>query len=240
MISRKKATGLVRARVAGRTLRIGLAPGVHPIDDIARAGLERMPVRPGDSVLDLGCGAGLYGLSALCLGAASVVLADIDPRAVACARSNARRNRLAAVECLAGDFFSPVKGRRFDLIIANLPQTPGPAPFLLSKWGGADGTLHLRRLFREAPCHLTPGGCLYFILHDLADSRRIERLARRRFELRSACTLRREFDPAEYDGYSEGLFDYLDRLRRKGIARFHGRGRHRWFRLRFLTAAPRS
>jgi methylase of polypeptide subunit release factors len=216
------------------------APGVHPVDDISREALERLPVRSGDRVLDLGCGTGVYGLAARLLGAEAVLLTDLDPRAVACARVNARRNSLSRVELRVGDLFSPCRGARFDLIIANLPQTPGPEPFLPSKWGGPDGTLHLRRLLKEAPRHLRRRGRVFFLLHDLSDSRRIVRLASRRFKLRSVYRVRREFDPGEYDDYHCGLFAYLEKLRTRGVSRFHGSGRSRWFHLRFMVARLRD
>jgi len=220
-------------------LKISEAAGVHPVDDIAREALKRLPVRPGDAVLDLGCGTGVYGLATRLLGAETVRMTDLDPKAIRCARANSRQNKLDGVSFCVGDFFSRLGGLRFDLIIANLPQTPGPVPFLLSKWGGLDGTAHLRRLFREAPRHLMPRGRLFFLLLDLADSRRITDLASRRFTLQVVHRMRREFEPEEYDHYHPGLFAYLDKLRERGISRFYGRGRRRWFHLRFVVARLR-
>ena len=238
-MSRKKKAGAVpsvRFKVGGRVLEIEEMPGVHPVDDIAKKALAYLPVRRGDQVLDLGCGTGLYGLLAAMRGAEKVLLTDLDPLAVRCARVNARRNGLKNVEFRVGDLFSPCKGSQFDVIIANLPQTPGPVPFLLSKWGGPDGTLHLRRLLREAPRYLRTGGRLFFLLHELANHGRVARLARRHFRLRAVFCTRRQFEPEEYDHYSPGLFAYLDHLRSKGTSRFHGRGEARWFKLRFMVA----
>ena len=270
MTSGAKPPRVRRFSVRGRDLRIREAPGVHPVDAVARRAIGRLPVRPGDSVLDVGCGTGIYGLAAALLDAPRVVLTDLDPRAVRCARANARDNRVRGVELLVGDLFRPVQGRKFDLIIANLPQTPGPRPFTLAKWGGPDGTLHLCRLIREAPRHLRAGGRLFFLHHELANRPRILKLLERRFQVRTALRVRREFTPAEYEGYLPGLTAYLERMRRRGASRFHGRdalpagsgrspprrdhrtrrdrggrspkapGGRRWFVLRILVARLRS
>src|SRR5262245_22659513 len=87
----------LRFEVGGRFLMISEAPGVHPVDDISREALRRLPVQKGDRVLDLGCGTGLYGLAARLLGAERILLTDLDPRAIACARVNARQNKLKRV-----------------------------------------------------------------------------------------------------------------------------------------------
>jgi len=236
MIARPGRRRVVRVRLGGRELCVRAPKGVHPVDSMTPAILKRLPVRPGDAVLDLGCGTGVYGLACAFLGASRVLLTDIDPGSVRCARANARAGSIRGVAIRAGDFFEPARGERFDLIIANLPQTPGPRSFLPFKWGGRDGLRYLRRLFREAPRHLRPGGRLCFLLHDLADSARAEALVRRRFRLRTLYATRRRFSPRELDEYLPGLFAYLERRRAEGKARFHGRGVSLWFRLRFLEA----
>lgn len=52
-------------------------------------------VRPGDRVLDYGCGSGILAIAALKLGAAHAAAIDIDPLALEAARYNARRNGVA-------------------------------------------------------------------------------------------------------------------------------------------------
>jgi methylase of polypeptide subunit release factors len=197
-------------------------------------------VRRGESVADIGCGTGIYGIAAALLGAGRVLFTDIDPNALRAARENARRNGVRGARFRQGDLLEPLGSECFDIIIASLPQTPGPLDFLPARWGGRDGTLHLRKFFRGAHHHLRPGGRAVFLLHELADARAVLRLARRRFRVRTLLDVRRGFDPAEYDAYLPGLFDYLERLRKKGVSRFHGRGRRRWFRLRLHVATLRA
>jgi ribosomal protein L11 methyltransferase len=51
----------------------------------------------GRDVLDIGCGSGILGLSALKLGASSLIGIDIDPEAIEHAKKNATLNRLKGV-----------------------------------------------------------------------------------------------------------------------------------------------
>jgi len=67
--------------------------GSHPTTRLCLAWLERT-VRPGDSVLDYGCGSGILAIAAMRLGAGRARAVDIDPRAVEAARYNARRNHV--------------------------------------------------------------------------------------------------------------------------------------------------
>lgn len=81
------------------------------------------PARAGESVLDLGCGA---GAAALCLGARvpGVVLAglEVQPEYADLVRRNAERNGMA-MEVVEGDLTAMPRGLRrdFDHVIANPP-----------------------------------------------------------------------------------------------------------------------
>ena len=78
--------------------------------------------------LDLGCGSGILALAMAKRWRGRVVAADIDPVALAVARANARRNGVAAfVRTVRSDARGrPVlrKGRRYDLILANILARP--------------------------------------------------------------------------------------------------------------------
>ncbi len=112
---------------------------------------------PRAETLDLGTGTGILALQAA-THSEKVVATDLNPQAVAFARFNARLNGVENVECLAGDGFTPVAGRKFDLIFSNPPFfiTPG-AEFLF-----CDNSMELdqlcRHLVKQAPAHLEPGG----------------------------------------------------------------------------------
>ncbi len=78
--------------------------GSHASTQLCLEGLEQV-VRPGDQVLDLGCGSGILAIAALGLGAASALGVDIDPKAVDVAYENAAMNGIGKdrLTVLAGD-----------------------------------------------------------------------------------------------------------------------------------------
>jgi tRNA1(Val) A37 N6-methylase TrmN6 len=83
-----------------------------------------VPARPGESALDLGCGA---GAAALALGArvGGMALAGLEaqPAYAALARANAARNGIA-LEVIEGDVAAPpavLRGRAFDHVLMNPP-----------------------------------------------------------------------------------------------------------------------
>lgn len=114
-----------------------------------------MPAR----VLDVGCGAGSLALAAARAGAASVTAIDLDPRAVALTRWNARLNDLE-VAAHAGDLLAPVRDRQFDLILAQPPFVPQPPGVEATTYlhGGARGDELALRLLGELPSAMAPGG----------------------------------------------------------------------------------
>lgn len=65
--------------------------GSHASTQLCLEALEQA-VRPGDRVLDLGCGSGILSIAALCLGASFASAVDIDPKAVGVAYENAALN----------------------------------------------------------------------------------------------------------------------------------------------------
>ena len=65
--------------------------GSHPTTRLCLAWLEEN-LRPGDDVLDYGCGSGILAIAALKLGAGSALAVDIDPLALEAARYNASQN----------------------------------------------------------------------------------------------------------------------------------------------------
>lgn len=70
--------------------------GLHPSTRLCMAALEQH-LRPGDRVLDVGCGSGVLSITAARLGASAVLATDVDPIAVAATVENCQRNGVAAL-----------------------------------------------------------------------------------------------------------------------------------------------
>jgi release factor glutamine methyltransferase len=128
---------------------------------------------PGARVVDLGTGSGIVAIMlALNCPAAKVAAVDVSPEALAVARANAARHG-ASVRFLEGDWYAPIKGECFDLIVANPPyvaagdahlQEDGlpyePAVALSDGIAGGDGFACIDAIIAGAPLHLARGGWL--------------------------------------------------------------------------------
>ena len=85
-------------------------------------------VKPGDKVLDLGCGSGILSIVAKKLGAAEVTMTDIDPAAIEAVGENFAVNKMLMddVEVLAGNVLEDTKMQKkfetekYDIVVANI------------------------------------------------------------------------------------------------------------------------
>lgn len=116
-----------------------------------------------ESVLDLGTGCGMQALMAAS-HARTVVATDRNPRAVALTALNAELNGLT-IESREGDWFEPVIGRTFDLIVGNLPYVVSPGEKHMYRDSGRPGDAMSRDVVRAAPAHLNPGGFAQFLIN---------------------------------------------------------------------------
>jgi ribosomal protein L3 glutamine methyltransferase len=124
------------------------------------------------SVLELCTGSGCLAiLAALRFPAARIDAVDLSADALDVAERNVAEYGLSErVTLLKGDLLAPVKGRRYDLIIANPPYVAAdvvsafPPEYRaepeMAHLGGADGLDLVRRIVNGAKAHLNPGGGL--------------------------------------------------------------------------------
>ena len=138
-------------------------------ETLVERALARVPPEAAAQVLDLGTGSGAVALAiARERPAAAVIATDISAAALAVAAENAKANEVANVAFRLGDWFAPVAGQRFDLIVSNPPYIAEgdthldalryePRQALTS---GVDGLDAIRRIVAEARAHLRGGGSL--------------------------------------------------------------------------------
>lgn len=158
-------------------LRLAIDPGVFVPRQrtvaLARAAVARLAAAaPPRVLIDVctGCGAIACVAARDCPGA-TVVAADIDPVAVACAARNAGPYGVEVVRSdLLGDAPARLRGQ-VAVLVANVPYVPdaelGRLPVDARQWeprhalaGGSDGLSVLRRLAAQAGSWLRPGGAL--------------------------------------------------------------------------------
>ncbi|MBK5294735.1 MAG: methyltransferase [Acidobacteriia bacterium] len=125
--------------------------------------LHRYSVRrPCRAMLDLGAGCGAIGLSASSYSE-RVVATDLNPRATLFAAFNASLNCRTNVECLSGNAFEPVAGRKFDLILTNPPFFITPSPRYLFCENELELDLFCRGLVKQAHKYLHEDGILQMV-----------------------------------------------------------------------------
>jgi len=175
----RRAAGEPVAYLTGRrgfwTLDLAVSPDTliprPETERLVELALERVPPEASARVLDLGTGSGAIALAlARERPRALVTATDRSNAALAVARRNAADHAINNVAFLPGDWYQPVAGGRFDLVVSNPPYIAGgdahlargdlrfePAAALAS---GADGLDALRVISAGAPRHLHPGGWL--------------------------------------------------------------------------------
>ena len=155
-------------------LRLHVRPGVfvprRRSEFLVATAVRRSPQQP--VVLDLCAGVGALGTAfAASVGVAELHVAELDPVALACARSNVP----PGTELYEGDLYEPLPAGlrgRVDVLLANAPYVPTAELGLLPPEardheptrtldGGGDGLDLHRRIVADAPQWLAPGGTLF-------------------------------------------------------------------------------
>lgn len=138
---------------------------------LVEAALARMV--PGEAnVLDLGTGSGAIAVTlALERPDCHVTAVDASAGALDCAGENAAALGVENASFMLGEWYAPVQGWTFDLIVSNPPYVAGEdahlgqgdlrfEPRTALTDGSGDGLNSIRAIVAGAPAHLAPGGWL--------------------------------------------------------------------------------
>lgn len=140
----------IKSRIRGFEICLRLGSGTFSskrIDEGSRLLAEKMRIEKHDAVLDLGCGTGLIGVIASKITNNQVTMTDVNERACLLAKENTKG--IENTEVLCGSMYEPVKGKLFDAIILNPPQTAGKKLCI--------------EMIEKAKGHLNKGGSLQIV-----------------------------------------------------------------------------
>jgi len=174
----RRARGEPLAYVLGSrefwSLRLQVGPAVlvpRPETELLVERALALRAEPSGEIADLGTGSGAIALAlARERPLWRIAATDVAESALAIARRNAQALGISSVEFLLGDWFTPLAGRRFHMLLSNPPYIAehdpvlGDAPLKFEPrtalTPGEDALAHLKAIVRKSPAHLERGGWL--------------------------------------------------------------------------------
>lgn len=159
-------------------------------------------INKGETVGDIGTGCGIQAIVAAKLGAGKVYASDINSFDCEVTKKNLELNKIKEkVIVYHGNLLEPFTGLKFDVIVTNLPQTPGKilksSPKLLGYYGGNDGTYFIREIIKDLPKYLKRNGRFYFQWGQISNPKRVEQELQKSFNFKKIAVTRVPFGSME-------------------------------------------
>jgi release factor glutamine methyltransferase len=173
-------------------------------------------------LLDIGAGSGAGGLHAATLRSnafSSVLLSDVNTRALRFSRINALINGINNVEVVESNLFENI-GDSFHVILANPPYLVDPLKRMYRHGGGALGSGLTLQIVSQSLDHLAPAGRL-IVYSGSAIVHGVDQLKRSLEPLLDNPNLRFQYEEIDPDVFGEELdcppYDRADRLAAIGL-----------------------
>jgi SAM-dependent methyltransferase len=168
-------------------------------------------------LLDIGAGTGAGGLHAASLrpnAFSSIVLSDINRRALRFSRINALLNGIGNAHVIESNLFEQLGGQ-FDVIIANPPYLVDPLKRVYRHGGGALGAETSLEIAKQAIDHLAPAGRL-ILYTGSAIVNGVDELYKSLCPILTKADLRFQYEEIDPDVFGEELdhwpYDRADRI----------------------------
>jgi len=144
---------LIRETLCGQSMVFKTSWGLfspREIDAGSRLLLDHLPSFEGSSILDLGCGYGVIGLTlARRYPSAWVTLVDKDFVAIDYCQRNVELNQLDNCCVLLSNGLDQLPTKNFDMVVTNLPAKSGKELYYI--------------MFYDTCAYLSPGGSFYIV-----------------------------------------------------------------------------
>jgi len=118
----------VKIKVKGMEFSLLSGGGVfskEELDKGTKVLIENCIINDGDSVLDIGCGYGVLGISLSKRFDIKVLMSDINERAIILSKMNIKSHNLKNAQARKSDLFENIPEKDFDAILSNPPQSAG-------------------------------------------------------------------------------------------------------------------
>jgi HemK-related putative methylase len=189
------------------------------------------PTLAGKTVLDIGCGSGIYTVAALLTGAHHVTALDINPAAAGVTRANVLHNGLdpSRLSCVSSGLADYTPAQKFDVVITNPPHLPYDECYATANGleaalvAGPNGRALYDTVVGRMDDLLAPGGTLLMAHSSLTDiGRTTAELEARGYQARTLEVCEMDIPLLSYAKHKQTMLGHLHRLRNSGSAEFLG------------------